>query len=300
MKLKKQSIIAVILTLLAIASTAPAQVKLDGTLGTAGKLELNGPDYDIWSEYGQLSGTNLFHSFQQFNINTDESATFRGPGSVKNIISRVTGGDSSRINGTLRSTIPDAALYLLNPSGVMFGPGASLDISGSFHVSTADYLRMGENEKFFSTPQESETLSISSPTAFGFLNDAAEPIVFDTCVIKSPLNEFSVISGNIEIKNNAQIGITSSGGRVDMASVKSAGEVKPVKSEKPDESGLDVSDFTEMDNIEISGESRVSVRFGSIFIRAGRFVADDSEIIATADLSFKDILPIRLMESNLF
>lgn len=48
----------------------------------------------------------------------------------------------SRIDGTLCSEIDGADLYLLNPAGVMFGQNASLELSGSFRVSTGDYLRM--------------------------------------------------------------------------------------------------------------------------------------------------------------
>ncbi len=95
-----------------LQSTAHAQVVLDGSMGTV--KQLNGPDYDIKARYGQQKGANLFHSFQTFNINTAESATFSGPASVQNIISRVTGGSLSRIDGKLVSTIPGADLYLLN------------------------------------------------------------------------------------------------------------------------------------------------------------------------------------------
>ena len=62
-----------------------------------------------------------------------------------NILSRVTGGQQSVIEGRRLSTIPGANLYLLNPSGVLFGPNTSLDVSGSFHVSTADYLRLAQH-----------------------------------------------------------------------------------------------------------------------------------------------------------
>ncbi|MDM8551054.1 filamentous hemagglutinin N-terminal domain-containing protein [Desulfobacterales bacterium HSG2] len=149
----------------------PRGIQLDGTLGNAGKLDLPGPNYDIKAEYGQQAGTNLFHSFHQFNIHSDETATFSGPSSVQNIISRVTGGDPSWIDGTLRSAISGADLYLLNPAGMMFGPNAALDLGGSFHASTADYLRLGENEHFYAMPPKNELLSVAALTAFGFLDN---------------------------------------------------------------------------------------------------------------------------------
>jgi len=169
----------IIAMFLLIIMTVPAHadgphqkgIKLDGTVGTAGKIDLPGPGYEIKAEYGQQAGKNLFHSFEQFNLHYGESATFTGPGSVGNIISRVTGGDSSWIDGKLASAIPGADLYLLNPAGLMFGPNASLDLSGSFHISTADYLRLGENERFYANPMENDVLSSAAPTAFGFLDE---------------------------------------------------------------------------------------------------------------------------------
>ncbi len=151
--------------------THPKGIKLDGTVGNAGKLDLPGPDYEIRAGYGNQAGGNLFYSFQQFNLHSDESATFTGPDSVRNIIGRVTGGSTSWIDGALRSEIPSADMYFLNPAGVMFGPNASLDLNGSFHLSTADYLRMGENDRFYTQPLENEVLSVAAPAAFGFLDD---------------------------------------------------------------------------------------------------------------------------------
>jgi large exoprotein involved in heme utilization and adhesion len=85
-----------------------AEVTLDGTLGPAGSLA--GPNFVIPDTVGQTVGANLFHSFGLFNINTGESATFRGPAAIDNVISRVTGGSQSFIDGLLRSKIESAAL----------------------------------------------------------------------------------------------------------------------------------------------------------------------------------------------
>jgi filamentous hemagglutinin family protein len=74
-------------------------------------------NYQIGADLGQQHGGNLFHSFRDFSLQNPESATFSGPETVKNIISRVTGGNSSTIDGTLRSTIPNADMYFLNPAG---------------------------------------------------------------------------------------------------------------------------------------------------------------------------------------
>jgi filamentous hemagglutinin family protein len=129
-----------------LPTLSQAQITLDGSLGPRGSLQ--GPHYTIPNTVGQMRGPNLFHSFGQFNLSRDERATFTGPSGIQNILSRVTGGSSSIIDGLIQSQISGANLYLLNPSGVLFGPNASLDISGSFHVSTADYLRFADGARF--------------------------------------------------------------------------------------------------------------------------------------------------------
>ena len=79
--------------------TCPAEIITDGSLGLA--IDLTGPDYAVTSDLGQIHGSNLFHSFQEFSIQSGESATFSGPDGISNIISRVSGGNSSTINGML-------------------------------------------------------------------------------------------------------------------------------------------------------------------------------------------------------
>ena len=150
----------------AFSSLCHAQITLDGSLGPRGVL--NGPHYTISDRVGQIRGPNLFHSFGQFNLSHGESATFTGPNTISNILSRVTGGNPSSIDGTIRSQIPGAHLYVLNPSGVLLGPNASLDVSGSFHVSTADYLRLADGVQFHANLSRHSVLTVAPPAAFGF------------------------------------------------------------------------------------------------------------------------------------
>jgi len=151
-----------------------AEITTDGSLGN--RVNLNAPDYQITQDLGKRVGDNLFHSFDSFNIYQGESATFSGDKNISNVISRVTGGKSSTIDGVFRNTISNSDTYFINPAGVLFGKNAQLDVQGSFHVSTADYLRLGENEKFYANLSENSVLSVDSPSAFGFLNNSASPI----------------------------------------------------------------------------------------------------------------------------
>ncbi len=264
----------------------PQGIKLDGTLGSAGNLGLPGPDYDIKAEFGKQAGANLFHSFEQFNIHKGESATFTGPDSVQNIISRVTGGNASWIDGKLASTIPNADLYFLNSAGLMFGPNASLDLSGSFHISTADYLRLGENERFYAISSENDVLSAAAPSAFGFLNDSPSPIsVKESFLRLSEEKTLSLVGGDIRIEDGT---LYVPGGDIAMFSAASAQEVIPKDSATDTESrrlgNIHISDSSsepfEMDGVAVGNIDVSSDAGGSIFIRGGQFVSDHADIFS--------------------
>ena len=151
-----------------------AEIIIDGTLGPSRALP--GPDYLISADLGRQIGGNLFHSFQDFNLNSAESATFSGPNSISTILSRVIDGNSSTIDGNIRSTIPNADMYFLNPYGIVFGENAKLDVQGSFHASTADYLHLKDGGRFDAKEPNNSLLTVAPVEAFGFLNSTVAPI----------------------------------------------------------------------------------------------------------------------------
>ncbi|MDJ0707434.1 MAG: filamentous hemagglutinin N-terminal domain-containing protein, partial [Leptolyngbyaceae cyanobacterium MO_188.B28] len=115
---------------------------------------------------GTTQGTNLFHSFQEFSIPTGGTAAFIHDASIQNIITRVTGGAASNIDGTI-SALGDANLFLINPSGIVFGPNATLNIGGSFMGSTAEGLTFSDGAEFNVT-DTNPTLSINVPVGLQF------------------------------------------------------------------------------------------------------------------------------------
>jgi len=127
---------------------------------------------------GTIRGGNLFHSFQEFSVGTNHIADFLAQEGISNILNRVTGNTASNIFGTLKSS-SNANLFLLNPNGVVFGPSAQLDLRGSLHVSTADFISLGIGPGRFSTTDLNQNLLTSaSPSSFGFLNENPASIVF--------------------------------------------------------------------------------------------------------------------------
>ncbi|MCK5877063.1 MAG: filamentous hemagglutinin N-terminal domain-containing protein [Candidatus Marithrix sp.] len=153
--------------LLLFINPAYPEVIFDGSLGPS--TSLLGSQFNIEASFGELHGGNLFHSFQQFNLKEGDVATFSGPNIVNNIIGRITGG-ASFIDGTLRSTIPQANLYLLNPNGFLLGKNANLDLQGSFHLTTANQLYLNDGTVLTTKLNSSNILTSSPPVAFGFLD----------------------------------------------------------------------------------------------------------------------------------
>jgi len=193
------------------ASRVAAEVVTDGSLGgpatsiASGPLQLsNGAaanGYRIPDTLGSGAGANLFHSFARFGVEPGLAAVFTHDSGVawQNVIARVTGGEASRILGLLRSEIPGADFYLLNPAGVLFGLGSSIDVPAGFHVSSADHLRLADGATFASTPVEGEVLSAAAPEAFGFLGPGAGPVHLAGGFVQSAADRFVVAAGSVGV-----------------------------------------------------------------------------------------------------
>ncbi|MEM9218100.1 MAG: S-layer family protein [Cyanobacteria bacterium P01_F01_bin.150] len=143
--LKAASHLAVGLLLsVSLPNQASAQVTADGTLSTT---VTSADNLNFVIEAGAQSGSNLFHSFDEFSIPLEGSGVFNNALDIANIFSRVTGGNASDIQGNIRAN-GTANLFLINPSGIVFGKDASLDIGGSFFATTAENIVFGDGLEF--------------------------------------------------------------------------------------------------------------------------------------------------------
>ncbi|QIR41336.1 filamentous hemagglutinin N-terminal domain-containing protein [Tolypothrix sp. PCC 7910] len=163
-----------ILCSLILLSSTPAysQINPDNTLGAESSLitpniVINGASADR-IDGGAVRGSNLFHSFTQFNINDGQRVYFGNPAGVQNILTRVTGGQGSNILGTL-GVNGNANLFLINPNGIVFGQNALLDIRGAFTATTANSLVFPNGVEFSATnPQSPPLLTINVPVGLQF------------------------------------------------------------------------------------------------------------------------------------
>ncbi|MDZ4253377.1 MAG: filamentous hemagglutinin N-terminal domain-containing protein [Sulfuritalea sp.] len=80
-------------------------------------------------------------NWQTFNIGASASVNFIQPGASSVALNRVLGTDPSAIYGQLTA---NGQVFLVNPSGVLFGPGARVDVGGlvasTLAIRDADFL----------------------------------------------------------------------------------------------------------------------------------------------------------------
>jgi filamentous hemagglutinin family protein len=124
---------------------ALAQVSADRTLPQSSVVNTDGNTFNITG--GTVAGTNLFHSFDQFSLNTGQTAYFQNEAAIANILSRVTGNNASNIDGLIRAN-GNANLFLVNPNGILFGENARLDLGGSFIATSADAIEFASGDLF--------------------------------------------------------------------------------------------------------------------------------------------------------
>lgn len=192
-----------------------AQVSSDNTLSTPTQV-LSTDNRTFIITDGTQAGSNLFHSFRDFSVPTGGSATFLVPGAVANIISRVTGANVSSIDG-LVSLSGKANLFLLNPNGISFGPNASIDISGSFFISTAEAIRFADGQIFSATNTGTNSLlTVSVPMGLQF-GSQANPIQSQNSTLAvEPGQTIAFIGGDLSLNRSI---LSAPGGRIELGSV---------------------------------------------------------------------------------
>ncbi|MFN6540713.1 MAG: filamentous hemagglutinin N-terminal domain-containing protein [Nostoc sp. EkiNYC01] len=182
--------------LIAATSTVQAQsIQIDGTTPTTpgictGSCNIGG---------GLQRGSNLFHSFSQFNVDRGATVLFLDPG-VRNILTRVTGNKPSNILGTLGISGGNANLFLINPNGIIFGSNAKLDVGGSFVGTTANAVQFG-NQGFFRASASEIPLLTVNPSALFY--ESANGVIQNN----------SIASAGVDSTNSPVLGLRVPDGR---------------------------------------------------------------------------------------
>ncbi len=276
-------------------------------------IEPSGTRFDITG--GHTQGSSLFHSFSDFQVGVGDTGNFYSQGAA-NILSRVTGTNPSHLFGTLGVDVhlpavqqSNANLFFLNPNGIVFGPQGSLNIGGSFYVTTADFISLGEGEGrgIFSSneSQIGSMFTAAPPSAFGFLSGNPASIFIDAGATLNMANSatLGIVGGDIDIGDRT---INARSGNIILTSLASNGEVSSAiqggAAFSEGTSGVTDWGTITFDStfLRVSGKLNLSdledptTRGGTIIIRGGQLVLDNNSQIRSDTVGNLDGAPVAI------
>ncbi|NJM65617.1 MAG: filamentous hemagglutinin N-terminal domain-containing protein [Acaryochloris sp. RU_4_1] len=213
-----------------------AQITPDATLGAEKSIVqsgtiVQGQQADL-IEGGATRGSNLFHSFAEFNVDSSQRVLFASPSGIKNILSRVTGANPSNIQGIL-GVDGGANLFFLNPNGIIFGPDAQLSVQGSFLATTADSFIFKNGLKFSAiSPEPPPLLVVNLPVGLQFGKNQGRILSQSFPGLEVPAGKtLALVGGPVLIEGGS---LTAPKGRIEIGSVGDSSFV----SLSPNEQGL--------------------------------------------------------------
>ncbi|HIK04862.1 MAG TPA: S-layer family protein [Trichormus sp. M33_DOE_039] len=290
------------------SSITNAQVTTDATLNTTVSQSNN--DFTITN--GNRIGNNLFHSFSQFSIPTNGSAFFNNSPDVENIFSRVTGGNISHIDGLIKAN-GSANLFLLNPSGIIFGANAKLDIGGSFIGTTANSIKFADGSEFSAVnPQQNALLSINVPIGLqmgsnsapitangqGYTNNeyAISRLPQSTELQVKPGKTLALVGGNLQLHGFI---LTAPQGQIELTSTNGVGQVNLLPNAKGYTLGY--SHGQAFGDIQLTQQSLLDVsgiNAGSVNIQGKNIAFNDGSLVLSQNYGHLPGGDIRLQASD--
>ena len=226
---------------------------------------------------GTISGGNLYHSFQEFNVEQGRGVYFSNPQGINNILTRVRGNNPSNILGTL-GVLGNANLFLINPRGIEFGPNSRLDVGGSFFVSTADSLLFDNGFEFSASNNAAPPLlTVNTPIGLRFRDNPGNignQSTTDNVGLQIPTGEtLALIGGNVNFDGGI---ITAPGGRVELGGLSVAGTVNINEN-----SSFSFPQGIERTDVSLSNGASVNVRAGG-----GGFITVNADNVQLSESSF--------------
>jgi filamentous hemagglutinin family protein len=306
---------SITLLLSLISKQTTAQIVPDGTLPV--NSVVTSQENTSLIEGGTARGSNLFHSFNSFSILTGNTAHFNNSPDITNILTRVTGGSISNIDGVIKAN-GTANLFFINPNGIVFGKNARLDIGGSFLASTASSLKFASGLEFSAVnPQAPPLLTINVPIGLQFgvnpgliqvqgngqgkrINDS--PIIDTQEALRVQSDKtLALVGGDINLEGAT---LKTAGGRIELGSVKGNSLVSLTLINKG--FALNYDDVQNFGDIKLSQKASVDASgegAGDVQVQGRRIVLIDSSSIETSTLLAKQggdliVNATELLEAN--
>ncbi|MEQ8970318.1 MAG: CHAT domain-containing protein [Coleofasciculus sp. C1-SOL-03] len=278
--------------LLGFAKVAQAQVTPDNTQGSQTTVTPNGDEFDITG--GVEAGDNLIHSFDQFSLDSDQSAIFNVDANIQNILSRVTGGNLSQINGLIEvlGGTGSTNLFLMNPAGIVFGQGASLNVPGSFTATTATSIGLDSGWFNATGPIDASQLAGTPNNYFAF--DTSEPgAIISSADLEVENGNLTLIGGTVASEGtlaapNGQITLATVPGE-SIVRLTQPGMVLSLDIERPAYSGSDPIALTDIPALITGGSvgnaTTLAVNNGQVVLSGSGIQINNGDVVATETIT---------------
>jgi filamentous hemagglutinin family protein len=194
---RKASLFVAILSLFTLLDsrlTQAQEITVDGNTATI--VTKNGDRITIDGNTLSKDGKNLFHSFREFGLTNQQIATFLTNPNIQNILTRVTGGNPSYINGLIKVVGGNSNLFLMNPAGIVFGQGASINVPADFTATTATGI--GFNNGILNAIGSNDYSNLKgNPTNFVFNTNQPGSIINAGDLKVAQGSNINLIGGNV-------------------------------------------------------------------------------------------------------
>ncbi len=177
------------------------------------QVTVQGNRLDISGGSRSADGANLFHSFLRFGLDGNQVANFQVTPELQNVLSRVTGGDASYVNGLIQMTGGNANLYLINPAGILFGPNSQLNLPAAFTATTATSVGFG-NQLFQSAGSNDYSRLLGNPDSWLWSGNAGAIFNSGNLAVK-PGQDLTLLGGTVVSTGN----LSAPGGRLSVVAV---------------------------------------------------------------------------------
>lgn len=207
--------------------------------------------------------------WQSFSIKPGETTRFVQPNSTAAALNRVRGDSASQIEGLLRA---NGRVYLINPNGVLVGPGGRIDVGGfvasTLDTSDAAFMRGGNLR--FSGNSDAAIVNLGSISALDGDVVLMAGSVSNAGSIRAPRGNAALAAGNdilLSESGEERVFVRGSGGTAKATGVSNTGSIEANIAELKAHGG-------NIYGIAVKNEGRVAAtgvtrRGGQIFLSAG-------------------------------
>jgi filamentous hemagglutinin family protein len=228
-----------------LGNSVYAQITPDNTLGNERSVLVPYDNVNDFITNGAIRGSNVFHSFQEFNVGEGRGAFFltNTSNNIQNIIARVTGSNISKILGTLGAfqtnngslEFSNANLFLINPNGIIVGPNAYITVGGSFFGSTASGIKFADGTTFSAADKQTgPLLTVSTPIGLQFGSNSGSILLQNSLIAVSPEKTLALVGGNVTIdgalvfpppNDDVKLSLQAEGGQIAIGGISEPGTV---------------------------------------------------------------------------